>query len=143
MALPLRPRFVYTDSVGAVDLTLTLPQRPWDFGSMGVGGSDIAGSGIPASFQIRRDYFLHLTLRFDESEWDDVERLVRHLQRAGSATMYPDTTAGTSHTVYGHSPAMGEEVRPRRTEEASTLELDVTVRRTTQAILADKYFATS
>lgn len=138
--MPLRPRFVYTDSVGAVDLTLSLPQRPWGYGSMGVGGSDVAGSGVPVSFQIRRDHFLHLTLRFTEAEWDDVERLVRHLQRAGSATFYPDTTAGDNHTVYGHMPAMGEEIRPRRTEEASTLELDVTVRRTTQTVFTDEFF---
>lgn len=143
MALPLRPRFTYTDSVGSVDLTLSLPQRPWGFGSQGVGGSDVAGSGIPAAFEVRRDYLVHLTLRFDESEWAAVERLVRHLQRAGSVVFYPDTSAGDNHTMYGHSPTLTEEIRPRRTDEPSTLEIDVTVRRTTEAIYDDEYFATS
>lgn len=140
MALPFRPRWVYNDG-SAVDLLMSLPQRPWTFGSNGLGGSDVAASGVPASFEIRRDYFLHLTLRFTEAEWDDVERLVRHLQRSGSATFYPDRdVGGTSHTVYGHLPAMGEEIRPRRSEEPSTLELDVSVRRTTQVVFTDAFF---
>ena len=144
MAMPLRPRFVYTHSVaGAQDLTLSLPSRPWDFGSHGIGGADVAGSGVPAAFEIRRDYILFLTIRFDESEWEDVERLVRQIQHAGTITFYPDATAGTNRTMYGHSPKMGELVRPRRTDEPSTLELDIALRRTTEAILTDEYFATS
>lgn len=140
MALAHRPRFVYNDG-SAVDLTLTYPMRPWDFGSRALGGSDVAASGIPASFEIRRDYLLHLTLRLTEAEWDDVERLVRHLQRNGSATFYPDQGVGTNHTVYGESPAMGEEIRPRRSSEPSILELDVSVRRTTQTVFTDAFFA--
>lgn len=146
MAFPLRPRWVYTDALGAVDYTMSLPQRPWDFGSRvpaGAGGMEVSGSGVPAAYEIRREYLLHLTLRFAESEWATVERLLRHLQRAGSATFYPDATAGDNHTVYGESPAMGEEIRPRRSDEPSTLEIDVTVRRTTEAIFDDEYYATS
>jgi len=144
MALPLRPRFVYTGAVsGAQDVTLSLPQRPWDYASRGVGGSDVSGSGVPAAFEVRRDYFLHLTLRFTEAEWESVERLVRHFQRAGSATFYPDASALDTIVVYGDSPAMGEEIRPRRSDEPSTLEIDITVRRTTSTIIADQYFAAS
>jgi hypothetical protein len=143
MALPHRPRWVYTDTGGAVDYTMSLPQLAWDFGSRGFGGSDVSGSGVPAAFEVRRDYLLHLTLRFTEAEWDDVERLVRHLQRSGSATFYPDTTAGTNHTVYGDAPKLEEEVRPSRTEEPSTLTLAITVRRTTQAIMNDEFYAAS
>ena len=141
MDLPLQPRWVYNDGA-AVDFSHSIPQRPWNFGSRGEGGSDVAASGVPAAFEIRRDYLLHLTLRFTTAEWDDVERLVRHLQRGGSATFYPDQDVpGTSHVVYGESPALGEEIRPRRSDEPSILELDVTVRRTTQAIFTDEYFA--
>lgn len=137
----MRPRWVYTDSVGAVDYTMSLEQRPWDPESGSVGGSDETATGIPASFEILRRPLLHLTLRFPESEWASVERLVRHLQRSGSATMYPDqSVAGTSHAVYGESPKMGEGIRPRRGDEPSTLELDVTVRRTTSGIFTDEYF---
>lgn len=143
MDLPKQPRWVYTDSVGAVDYSMSMPQRPWDIEEVALGGSDVAGSGIPAAYEIRRDYLMHLTLRFPESERASVTRLVRHLQRGGSATMYPDQdVVGTSHTVYGHAPAMGEPVRPtRHPEEMSTLELPITVRRTTQAEFTDAFFA--
>lgn len=136
----MRPRWVYNDG-SAVDYTMALEQRPWDFESLGVGGSDETATGIPASYEIRRDYSLHLTLRFRESEWPNVERLVRHLQRSGSATMYPDeSVGGTSHAVYGKSPKMREPIRPRRSDEQSTLELDISVRRTTSVIFTDEYF---
>lgn len=142
MALANRPRWTYTDSVGAVDYSMSLPCRPWSPRERGVGGSDVAGSGVPAAYEIRRDYFLSLVLRFPESERASVTRLVRHLQRAGSATVYPDQlVGGTSHAVYGHSPAMGEDVEPTRDpNEPSTLEQPITVRRTTQAEFTDEYF---
>ena len=137
---PLRPRWVYNDG-SAVDYLMSVPQRPWGFGSRGVGGSDISAAGVPAAFEIRRDHLLHLTLRFPESEWDDVERLVRHLQLAGSATFYPDQDdTSVLHLVYGESPALGDEILPRRSDFPSVLELDVTVRRTTDAIFIDPYF---
>ncbi len=133
MASPFQPRWVYDDG-SAVDYSMSIPQRPWDFGSRGIGGSDSSAAGVPAAFQIRRDYLMHLRLRFPEGEWDDVERLVRHLQRAGSATFYPDQDrALPSHTVYGVTPALGEEIRPRRSDEISTMELDITIRRTTSS----------
>lgn len=141
MPMPFRPRWVYNDG-SAVDYLMSLPQRPWGHGSKPFGGSDVSGAGVPESFEIRRDYRLHLTLRFPESEWSDVERLVRHLQRSGSATFYPDQdVGGTSHTVYGDEPGMDEEIRPRRGEDIGTLELDIVVRRTTEAIFTDEYAA--
>lgn len=141
--MPLRPRWVYTDSGGAVDYSMSLPQRPWGYGSLGIGGSDVAGSGIPAAYEIRRDYLMHLTLRFTAAEWDDVARLIEHLQRAGSVSWYPDATAVDVFTMYGDSPSLGEEIRPRRAEEPSTLEIDLTLRRTTQSIITVDYFAAS
>lgn len=138
---PLRPRWVYTDSDGAVDYLMSTPQRPWNFGSLGLGGSDISAAGVPAAFEIRRDHLLHLTLRFPESEWDDVERLVRHLQRAGSATFYPDQDdTSVAHTVYGDSPKLGEDIEPRRSGFPAILELDISVRRTTDAVFTDPYY---
>lgn len=136
----MKPRWVYNDG-SSVDYSMTIDQRPWDFGSRAVGGSDTAASGVPSAFVIRQDYFLHMTLRFPESEWPSVERLVRHLQGGGSATLYPDLdVTGTFHSVYGERPALGEEIRPRRSDEPSTLEQDITVRRTTSAIFSDEYF---
>lgn len=139
--LPKRLRVVYNDG-SAVDKTFDIPQRPWDPSEVGVGGSDVAGSGIPAAYEIRRDYLLTLNLRFRESERADVMRFLRHLQRGGSATVYPDqAVAGTSHAVYGHAPKLDEEVRPTRdASDPSILELPVTVRRTTQAEFTDAFF---
>lgn len=137
---PLRPRWVYNDG-SAVDYLMSVPQRPWDFGSRGLGGSDTSAAGVPAAFEIRRDYLLHLTLRFPESEWDDVARLMRHLQRAGSATVYPDQDeVSVSHTVYGDAPRLGEEIRPRRSSFPAVLELDVSVRRTTAVVFGDAFY---
>ena len=137
---PLRPRWVYNDGT-AVDYLMSVPQRPWGFGSRALGGSDTSAAGVPAAFEIRRDYFLHLTVRFPESEWDDLARLIRHLQRAGTATFYPDQDEpSVSHTVYGDQPAMGTEIRPRRSDFPNVLELDMTVRRTTSAVFEDTYY---
>lgn len=133
------PRWVYNDG-DDVDFTMSLPQMPWDFSSRGIGGSDIAGSGIPASFEIRRDYLLYQTLRFRESEWPDVERMVRHLQRDGSVMEYLDSTTLDACVVYGESPAMGEEIKPRRSDYPSILELDIVVRRTTSVIFSDEFY---
>ena len=142
MALPNRGRWVYTDSVGAVNYLMSLPSRAWSPNERALGGSDVAGSGVPAAYEVRRDYFMSQVLRFPESERASVTRLVRHLQRAGSATWYPDQdVGGTSHTVYGHAPAMGEDIEPTRDpNEPSTLELAITVRRTTQAEFTDSYY---
>lgn len=134
------PRWVYNDG-SSVDYTLALPQRPWSFGSLGHGAMGVTASGIPAGYEVRRDYTLDLGLRFPETEWPDVERLVRHLQRARPATLYLDSeNEQAAHTVYGEAPAMGEPIRPRRGTEPSTLELDVTVRSATATIFTEAYF---
>ena len=70
-----RPRWVYNDG-SAVDFTMSLPQRAWDFGKRQVGGSDVSAAGVPAAFVIRQDNLLYITLRFPVSEWDDVERRI-------------------------------------------------------------------
>lgn len=136
----LRPRWVYDDG-SPVDYTMALPQMPWDYESRGLGGHDVSAAGIPAAFEIRRDHILHLTLRFWEQEWPDAERLARHLQRGGEVTFYPDASEGTSHTVYGEAPALGEAISPRTSSVGGVLELDVSVRRTTSSVFDDEFFA--
>ncbi len=133
-----RPRWVYNDG-SAVDYTMSLSQRPWDFGKRQVGGSDVSAAGVPAAFVIRQENLLYITIRFPVSEWDDVERLVRHGQGGGTFTWYPDQS-GTNHTVYIDEPAMGEIIRPRRdSNDQRTLELDITLRRTTDTLFTDDY----
>ncbi len=133
-----RPRWVYNDG-SAVDFTMALPQRPWDFGKLQVGGSDVSAAGVPAAFTIRQENLLYITIRFPVSEWANVERLVRHGQGGGTFTFYPDQT-GTTHTVYLDEPRMGEVIRPRRDpRDQRTFELDITLRRTTDALFTDDY----
>lgn len=138
----MQARWAYDDG-SPVDYSMSIAQRPWGFGSRALGGSDRSAAGVPAAFEVRRDHLLHLVLRFPASEWDDVERLARHLQGTGSATLYTnqDEVRGfLTHTVYGDAPAIEEELRPRRSDEPSTLELQLTVRRTTDEVFTDPYY---
>ncbi len=133
-----RPRWVYNDG-SAIDFTMALPQRTWDFGKRQVGGSDVSAAGVPAAFVIRQENLLHITIRFPLSEWDNVERFVRHGQGGGTLTFYPDQS-GTNHLVYIDAPAMGEEIRPQRDpSDQRTFELRLTLRRTTDALFTDDY----
>ena len=134
-----RPKWVYNDG-GAVTYTMALPQRPWNYGKRQVGGSDVSGAGVPAAFTIRQENLLYVTIRFPVSEWASVERLVRHGQGGGTLAFYPDQAEGTNHTVYIDEPRMGEIIRPRRNpQDQRTLELDLTLRRTTDTLFTDDY----
>ncbi len=136
-----RPRWVYTDSVGAVDYTMSLPQRAWNFGKRLFGGSDLSASGVPGAFVIRQDNLLHITIRFPVGEWADVERLVRHGQLGGSLNFRPDQAEpSTQHQVYIDEPPINVEIRPRRDpQDQRTFELDITLRRTTDSLFTDDY----
>ena len=135
-----RARWVYNDG-GAVDFTMSLPQRTWDFGKRQVGGSDLSAAGVPAAFVIRQENLLFITIRFPVSEWDTVGRFGRHGQGGGTLTFYPDAS-GTNHAVYIDEPAMGEIIRPRRDpRDQRTFELDLTLRRTTDTLFTDDYEA--
>ncbi len=134
-----RPRWVYNDG-SAIDYTMSLPQRPWNFGKRQVGGSDVAASGVPSGFVIRQENLLHVTIRFPVAEWASVERLVRHGQGGGTLTFYPDQSAGTNHVTYLDAPELGEEIRPVRSSgDQRTFELRITLRRTTDSLFTDDY----
>lgn len=135
-----RPQWVYNDG-SAIDFTMSLPQRPWNFGKRLVGGGDVSGAGVPAAFTIRQDNLLFITIRFPVSEWDDVERLVRHGQGGGTLTFRPDQAApATQHVVYIDEPPIGQVIAPRRdSRDQRTFELDLTLRRTTDVLFTDDY----
>ncbi len=133
-----RPRFVYNDG-SAVDYTMSLPQRPWTYESNAMGGSDVSAAGVPAAYVIRRDSRIRMVVRFPLSEWDNVERLVKHGQGGGSFTWYPDQS-GTNHAVYLDEPTLADGIRPRRDGgDQRTFELELVLRRTTEAIFTDDY----
>ena len=135
-----RPRWVYNDG-SAVDYTMSLPQRAWNFGKRQFGGSDLSASGVPSAFWIRQDNLLFITIRFPVAEWDDVERLVRHGQLGGTLNFRPDQAdAGTQHQVYIDEPKINDVIRPQRdAENQRTFELELTLRRTTDSLFTDDY----
>lgn len=139
--LPRRPRWVYTDAVGAVDYSMSEPQRPWTPGSLSHGGHDVSAAGIGAAFVYRTDDLLHQTLRFPTSELGDVMRLLRFLQEhVNTAVLRPDRDVPAEQwTVRGVSPAIGEEIRPRRIDLLEMWEQDLTVRRSTAGVFDGIY----
>ena len=130
------PRFVYTGT----DWTPDLPQRPWAYRTPTVGGSRTAASGTPASYVVRRDSLLAVTLRIWETELADLQALVAWGQASETITFYPDTDTGTSYACYLESPLAGEELAPQRNDQVPQI-LEVSlVLRSQGAAFALEYF---
>lgn len=136
-----QPRVVYP-SGGGTTVDFTLPQAGWIFDSPGVGGGDETGTGVPVSYEIRRDRIAHLTLRFRESEWPAVEAWVEWAQGPDRSFdfRFDQDDVATEHTCYLHSPRMGESVRPRRAERHGTYEIDVAIRTTDGSKFDVRYY---
>lgn len=128
MALPLSPRIVY--GAPAVTLDLLLPQRYWTPRLAGIGGRDIAASGTPAAYRVRRDYLTAVTLRAYESEWAALRTWIEWAQMQASFDWHPDQADLASvYSVYLHDPAEGVEWAPVRDAEfPSVWELPITLR---------------
>jgi hypothetical protein len=128
------PRVQYDAGAGTVTIDFTHPSRPYTYESKGIGGSDVSASGIPESFQIRRDQLLHWVLIFLEAEWAAVETWLAWAQSSGgSFTFFPDKDQlGSSYVVYLHAPEMGDGIAPRRSVDyLGAFELELSFRRTT------------
>ena len=116
------PRFTYTnDSAVGVDFTLDTPCYAWIPGSEGVGGREFSAGRVPASYEVRRDHTLRLTLRFTEAEWTAIRTMLEHGGRGTLITVYLD---GTSRPCYLLLPALGERVEPRRADFPGLYEID-------------------
>ena len=111
MALARRSRFLYGDSG---DYTTPLPVTAWLPAETTVGGSRVAGSGVPASYMVRRDGLIDLTLRFEEGGWPDVLALVQFGQTAESFLWQPDALGTEAFAVYLDIPAPGAKWAPTR-----------------------------
>jgi len=121
--LELRSRFVYSTT----DWSSRLPVRAWERVTPTIGGHRISAAGTPASYIVRRDHILLVPLRFFETEWADVQALIAWGQSGELLTWYPDALdAGTSFSVYMHSPAAGEDITPSRDGTYPGL-LDITI----------------
>jgi hypothetical protein len=111
MNLAFRPRVV----VNTLDYSFSLPMRPPDFPTGGVGGSDTSAAGFPASYGVRDDHMLDVRLRFFEYERPEVEELILEMQRHSTTILfYPDRTIDASQTCYLEAPARGSEWTPTR-----------------------------
>ena len=124
--LGLRSRFVY----GETDWETSLPVRAWDRSTPTVGGSRTSAAGVPASYIVRRDHVLRVTLRFYETEWENVHAMIAWGQLAETLLWYPDANvAGTSFEVYLDSPLAGEDIAPSRSSDyPRTMEVTVSLR---------------
>lgn len=109
------PRFVHSGG----SWTALYPCRPWTPADNTVGGRRVAASGLPASYIVRRDALLELTLRFHEDEWADVLAVVAAGQADEALTWYPDLEdqPGVSYAVYLEEPAAGTRWAPLRDQQ--------------------------
>lgn len=129
MNLPWCPRFVF----GANDFAFSMPMRPPTPMNGGIGGSETAASGVPASYSVRRDYLLNVPLRFTEEEWTEVEALIEAMQAhpTGGFDFYADKNQPEpSNTCYIEEPAMGTRWGPTRGEFFGSYDLTIILRST-------------
>jgi hypothetical protein len=120
-----RSRFAY----GSSTFETTISVRPWTPRDSTVGGTRVAGSGVPATYVVRRDNMVSVTLRLREDQWEDLLDLVAYGQAGLPFIWYPDANDLTeSFTVYLHAPAAGSEWEPTRGELPRILEATLTLR---------------
>jgi hypothetical protein len=69
---------------------------------------------VPASYVVRRDALLEVTLRVWELEWGSLLNLITWGQLAESFLFYPDADETTSWEVYLEAPLAGVRFAPVR-----------------------------
>lgn len=107
------PRFVWTEGAETIDESLLLPVGLWRHAGPPVVGGDIeSDAGQPASFVVRRTRTLSIPIRFYESEWPTVRRLVQFAQGDVSFAWHPDPDDVRVYDLYLESPAVGEDIAP-------------------------------
>jgi hypothetical protein len=109
-----RAKFVYGLSGSETTLELTISQAAWLPADSTVGGSRTSAAGIPASYVVRRDRLLDVTLRLWESEWGALLNLIEWGQGAEAFLFYPDAEEATSWQVYLEAPEAGSRFAPSR-----------------------------
>lgn len=101
------------------DLNLTLPLRPWGLRSAGLGGSDISATGIPESYEIRRDRIATVTLRaYEGAELDALLFILEEIRASSEAFTFAfdQQDSETDYAVYLHAPVWPDEIAPTRDE---------------------------
>lgn len=106
-----RSRFEY----GAQAFETLISVRPWTPIKRTIGGRHISAAGLQASYTVRTDEMLLVTVRFYETQWADVNNLITAGQADQVLTWYPDADdLATSFDVYLDSHEPGVEVEPTR-----------------------------
>lgn len=83
-----------------------LPPREWSHGIEEVGGHAVSGAGVPATFVVRSQETITMTLRVRESEWDDCLAFLRAGMGGEEITVTYDDQ--TPVDVYFVSPVAGD-----------------------------------
>jgi hypothetical protein len=140
-ALPWRPRFDY--GTGPTTLLFTVPMRIWERSLAITGGADRAATWLGASYEVSRAYLLRVTLRYHESEEENVLTMVDYLRSwPQTGTFYPDQLdLGTSFDVDVELPRKGDDLQGRPDPNYPDVrEIDVTLRSTVGAPFAITWF---
>ena len=123
-----RPKFVYGLTGSETTLELTLSQGLWTPADVTIGGSRTSAAGVPASYIVRRDAVLDVTLRFWEAEWADILNLIAWGQQAESFLFFPDADEATNWEVYLEAPLAGARFAPVRDAFTRVFTLPLTLR---------------
>lgn len=136
-----RSRFTF----GAQTFETTISVKSWTPSDRTVGGARIAASGTPASYVVRRDALLEITIRFYESEWASVANLVAWGQGSNVITWAPEASdPGTTVDVYLDAPTAGDTFTPSRDGNfPRVLELAIVLRGKDGAVPWTPYFLLS
>jgi hypothetical protein len=114
---------------GEETLTMTLPMMPWTYGTLSIGGADVSAAGLPASFVVREQETLTLTLRVREEEWPDVLEFIRVGMAGTEIDWLPDVDAAEAVGVFFESPRTGENIEVQRDSFERVLLVSFTIRK--------------
>jgi hypothetical protein len=104
-----RPRF--TIAAAAIDFAPMYPTGAFGEPIDTAGGTLESGAGVPASFVVRRDHWLTVPVRIDETEVAAFFDLMREAQKGATIVWTPDVDdPGTTYAVKLASPSAAEEI---------------------------------
>ena len=101
----------------ATTLILELPPVGWLAREASVGGHVRATAGIPASYVVRRDRLIDLTLRIREEEWPDFLNALATMQSGAAFEWFPRVGDPTPQAVTLFAPMPGTPWGPTRLPE--------------------------
>jgi hypothetical protein len=95
-------------------LVFDIPPESWLPREGSIGGMIRATSGIPASYVVRRDRMVDLTLRIREEEWSSFLNFLVWAQEGGSFTWIPRVGGTEEYEVTLFAPMPGAVWAPTR-----------------------------